>query len=175
MTRTLPSQEFSISKRRARHMHRSGPHVITTEAQTLDQALSIIAARQSAEKQSATRKSRPQTLRQELALARAMSSHKDVSLAGGVVAKGIGAKAMAKLHAGRAKPKIPHPYRDLPADEQPRKALGMFKSGAWGSGARGGRKLAQAFGVSHEQMAAWLGIDIWTAAEFNSVMVARKE
>ncbi len=179
MKRALPSQEFGVGKQTTRHVHRNGPHVITTEAQTLDQALDIIAARQRKKKradgaQATSRENNTKpTLRQELARARFVSRSKDVSLAGGDVAKGARSRRWEKYHANQS-PKPPRPFKDLPEDEKQKRAVEMFRSGAWGIGARAGRKLAQTFGVDHATMAAWLGIEIWKAADFNDVMALRR-
>lgn len=178
MKRTAPAQERAVTQQGARITRRpSGIHTLTTEAQTLDQAIMIIENRQINEKRKATlaaaRAGKKPTLKQELARAKLASWGRSISLAGGAVAKGKGTVALEKMRAERG-PKRPHPLKDLPDEEKQRQAVEKFRSGAWGLGAKAGRDLAKAFGVERETMAKWLGIEIWSPSEFNDLMVARK-
>jgi hypothetical protein len=160
MRKMNPSQEFPIPVRTAEKLHRGGIHVITTEAQTLDQAIAIIKNRKRVEKQKASSNDKPPTLEQELARAKFVSANKSISLSGGVTIKGKGTIHLEKRHAESAKHKRPHPFKDLPDDEKRLKAREMFSSGHWGRGAPAGRRLAITFGVPRETMAEWLKIEI---------------
>jgi hypothetical protein len=144
--------------------------MITTEVQTLEQAIELLAVRQRLKKAAAAHKEQAKhpTLAQELTQAKLVTRGRDVSLANGDVHKGNYALSAEKHKAEKAARHVPHPYRDLPEEAKPAKAREMLASKNWGLGASAGRRLALLFGVDNATMGGWLGIEVWAASEFNA-------
>ena len=166
MKRLTPSQQFKIPH--LSFKHRSGIHVITTEAQTFDQALDIIKRKEERNKRAETFKKNEPSFRLQIAVAKMVAANKPVTLSTGVI-KSKNTKMLESRRTRRS-----HPFRDLPEEQKPVRARQMYESKSFGIGARAGRQMAQLFGVSLEVMSEWLGIEIWRASEFNVRMVSRK-
>lgn len=137
-----------------------GPHMGYTEAQTLDQALTIIAAQQQVVKRTETAGSKKPSLRMQISRAKLGSNTKPISLSNGLIVAGKTARPKQAV--------LPHPLKSLSDEQKKERALLMFQSGTWGVGAKAGRTLAKAFGVSNETMSEWLGIEIWNADDFRA-------
>lgn len=136
--------------------------IVTTEAQTLEQALHILDMQQKRARAAGLRDERNKnpTLKQQKARAAFVAAGRDISLANGDVRKGKLTLGRERRHAELAKEHIPHPFRDLPEADKPAKARAMLASGNWGLGAHCGRELACIFGVDRATMASWLGIEV---------------
>jgi hypothetical protein len=123
-------------------------HIIENEAQTVEEACDIIAARQRAARLS--RAYKPSLKRQSAGAKLRANNLKrlgKISLAGGQT-------SVRTVPIKKSPP--PHPLKGLPMDQKRTKAMEMFAGGCWGIGHIGTRRLARAFGVTVGQMSVWL-------------------
>ena len=172
--RKFPSQCLRLTKHQTKNL--AGSHVMTTEAQTLEQALHIIEVGQIQKKTDGLDEGTGQA---SLAGTRVR--------AGEIHRQGEGyfprqrrhpqgpshARSRAQLQKREAK-HVPHPYRDLPEEAKPIKAREMLASGNWGLGSAAGRRLAVLFGVDRPTMAQWLGIEVMSTREYDAKFARKK-
>ena len=172
--RKLPSQCLRLTKHQTKNS--AGAHIMTTEAQTLEQALHIIEVKQIQKKRTASMKEQAKhpTLAQEFVRAKFTARGHDISLANGDVHKGQRTIQNEQLRKAREAKHVPHPYRDLPEEAKPAKAREMLASGNWGLGSPAGRRLAILFGVDNATMAGWLGIEVMSAREYDAQFARKK-
>ena len=172
--RKFPSQCLRLTKHQTKNL--AGSHVMTTEAQTLEQALHIIEVGQIQKKRTASMKEQAKhpSLAQEFVRAKFTARGKDISLANGDIHKGHHTLDRERNCEKREAKHVPHPYRDLPEEAKPIKAREMLASGNWGLGSAAGRRLAVLFGVDRPTMAQWLGIEVMSTREYDAKFARKK-
>ena len=132
-----PSDLLRMRKPRSKKQY--GVHVLDTECRTLEQAVDIIAARATARRVGDALRGRKQTLGQIFGLSRGLANSR------------VSRKKSAR-------PKLPHPLKDLSDEQKRAKVLEMYDGGEghWGWGIVAYRRLARAFGVPVGQIIAWV-------------------